>query len=337
MSTAVEMPRLSYIQSDGVIEKWHLSPGCKIKSGDCIAQLNIGTAQIDLQASEDGTLQDILHPEGTRVSLGTPIALVNTTKNFNATNVKISPLAAKLLAESGLNISLIKGTGPRGKIMANDVKRAEESQKNSPAKKIQTPPIPKGARRATRINDFYLFSLEANMAYLAAISTPIAVQCEKLMGARYSVFDYVVRAAIKACITAEGWPTEKEAHVRLMLDKGDKEVFIPSAEKKTIHLIAMARLTQDSAPTDESPTLLLCDSGIESWQAKDDISPAPLAIISIGGTTPKTGIEAGRPVSKLILPVSLFINAKEISDTTASKIAAEFKTLLENPVLLLLN
>lgn len=62
----------------------------------------------------------------------------------------------------------------------------------------------------------------------------------------------------------------------------------------------------------------------------------PHSIISIGGTTPKTGIEAGRPVSKLILPVTLYVNAEILPECKASNIAAEFKTLLENPVLLLL-
>ena len=62
----------------------------------------------------------------------------------------------------------------------------------------------------------------------------------------------------------------------------------------------------------------------------------PHSIISIGGTTPKTGIEAGRPVSKLILPVTLYVNAGILPECKASNIAAEFKTLLENPVLLLL-
>ena len=62
----------------------------------------------------------------------------------------------------------------------------------------------------------------------------------------------------------------------------------------------------------------------------------PHSIISIGGTTPKTGIEAGRPVSTLILPVTLYVNAGILPECKASNIAAEFKTLLENPVLLLL-
>lgn len=51
----------------------------------------------------------------------------------------------------------------------------------------------------------------------------------------------------------------------------------------------------------------------------------PHSIISIGGTTPKTGIEAGRPVSKLILPVTLYVNAGILPECKASNIAAELK------------
>ena len=43
-----------------------------------------------------------------------------------------------------------------------------------------------------------------------------------------------------------------------------------------------------------------------------------------------------RDRSKLILPVTLYVNAGILPECKASNIAAEFKTLLENPVLLLL-
>ncbi|WP_295925529.1 hypothetical protein, partial [uncultured Akkermansia sp.] len=85
-----------------------------------------------------------------------------------------------------------------------------------------------------------------------------------------------------------------------------------------------------------TPNILLCDSGVNVEAQRTVLPEMPHSIISIGGTTPKTGIEAGRPVSKLILPVTLYVNANILPECKASKIAAEFKTLLENPVLLLL-
>ena len=84
-----------------------------------------------------------------------------------------SPLAARLAAEAGLNPATLRGTGPRGKIMAADV-RAALRPADGPARRVQTPLAPRDTRHATRVDNFYLYSLEANMAYLAAISTPIA-------------------------------------------------------------------------------------------------------------------------------------------------------------------
>ena len=82
-----------------------------------------------------------------------------------------------------------------------------------------------------RVDNFYLYSLEANMAYLAAISTPIAVQCEKLIGGRYSLLDYVVRAAVKACISEPEWLAgDSAAELLMVLDKGEKYVFIENAD-----------------------------------------------------------------------------------------------------------
>ena len=58
--------------------------------------------------------------------------------------------------------------------MAADV-RASIRPADGPARRVQTPLAPRDTRHATRVDNFYLYSLEANMAYLAAISTPIDV------------------------------------------------------------------------------------------------------------------------------------------------------------------
>ena len=104
--------------------------------------------------------------------------------------------------------------------MAADV-RAALRPADGPARRVQTPLAPRDTRHATRVDNFYLYSLEANMAYLAAISTPIAVQCEKLIGGRYSLFDYVVRAAVKACASEPEWLAgDAAAELLMVLDKG---------------------------------------------------------------------------------------------------------------------
>lgn len=58
-------------------------------------------------------------------------------------------------------------------------------------------------------------------------------------------------------------------------------------------------------------------------------------MVILGGTSPKTGIEAGRPVQKLMLPITVYVEISALKEDEASRIAAEFRSLLENPVLLL--
>ena len=318
MAITIEMPRLSDSMHEGTVLRWFKKTGDFVKVGDHLADIETDKAHVELQACEDGTLTEILVPEGGSAAAGAP----------------------RLAAEAGLNPATLRGTGPRGKIMAADV-RAALRPADGPARRVQTPLAPRDTRHATRVDNFYLYSLEANMAYLAAISTPIAVQCEKLIGGRYSLFDYVVRAAVKACASEPEWLAgDAAAELLMVLDKGEKYVFIENASGKTIYNIAMERLAAPAAgplPAGSvAPNILLCDSGVNVAAQRAVLPEMPHSIISIGGTTPKTGIEAGRPVSKLILPVTLYVNAGILPECKASNIAAEFKTLLENPVLLLL-
>ena len=322
MAITIEMPRLSDSMHEGTVLRWIKKTGDFVEVGDHLADIETDKAHVELQACEDGTLTEILVPEGGSAAAGAPIALLQSA------------------AEAGLNPATLRGTGPRGKIMAADV-RAALRPAGGPARRVQTPLAPRDTRHATRVDNFYLYSLEANMAYLAAISTPIAVQCEKLIGGRYSLFDYVVRAAVKACASEPEWLAgDAAAELLMVLDKGEKYVFIENASGKTIYNIAMERLAAPAAgpfPAGSvAPNILLCDSGVNVAAQRAVLPEMPHSIISIGGTTPKTGIEAGRPVSKLILPVTLYVNASILPECKASNIAAEFKTLLENPVLLLL-
>ncbi len=266
MAITIEMPRLSDSMHEGTVLRWFKKTGDFVKVGDHLADIETDKAHVELQACEDGTLTEILVPEGGSAAAGAPIALLQP--EFGAAvcgcpprpSATCSPLAARLAAEAGLNPATLRGTGPRGKIMAADV-RAALRPADGPARRVQTPLAPRDTRHATRVDNFYLYSLEANMAYLAAIHGDVV---NRLAG---GVFN--------------------------------EDVFFPLVQHH-------------------------------------EQSEMPHSIISIGGTTPKTGIEAGRPVSKLILPVTLYVNAGILPECKASNIAAEFKTLLENPVLLLL-
>src|SRR5580692_4711383 len=77
MPIPVLMPALSPTMEKGNLAKWVKHQGDKIKSGDIIAEIETDKATMEVEATDEGTLGQILVPEGTAdVAVNTPIAVI---------------------------------------------------------------------------------------------------------------------------------------------------------------------------------------------------------------------------------------------------------------------
>src|SRR5436309_6633855 len=74
----VNMPRLSDTMQEGTIAHWHKKPGDEVKKGDVLAEIETDKATMDLEAYEEGTLQQVLVQEGETVPIGQVVALIGT-------------------------------------------------------------------------------------------------------------------------------------------------------------------------------------------------------------------------------------------------------------------
>jgi pyruvate dehydrogenase E2 component (dihydrolipoamide acetyltransferase) len=75
MSIDVLMPALSPTMEEGTLAKWHVKKGDQVSSGDVIAEIETDKATMEVEAVDEGTVEDILVPEGTEgVKVNTPIA-----------------------------------------------------------------------------------------------------------------------------------------------------------------------------------------------------------------------------------------------------------------------
>ena len=71
------MPALSPTMEKGNLAKWLKKEGDQIRSGDVIAEIETDKATMEVEATDDGTLGQILVPEGTAdVAVNTPIAVI---------------------------------------------------------------------------------------------------------------------------------------------------------------------------------------------------------------------------------------------------------------------
>ena len=77
MPAQVFMPALSPTMEKGTLAKWLVGVGDTIKPGDPIAEIETDKATMEMEASEDGVLVEILIAEGADdVAVGTPIAVI---------------------------------------------------------------------------------------------------------------------------------------------------------------------------------------------------------------------------------------------------------------------
>jgi pyruvate dehydrogenase E2 component (dihydrolipoamide acetyltransferase) len=160
----ITMPKLSDTMLEGTLIKWHKKAGDKISVGDVIADVETDKATMEMEAFDDGTITDILIPEGGVVKVGQPIANLEggkksavksnpsaapaasapavtaptTAKTISTTSadgsrVKASPLAKKIALERGVDLSGVQGTGPGGRIVAADVPATASAQARSAA------------------------------------------------------------------------------------------------------------------------------------------------------------------------------------------------------------
>lgn len=78
MSIEILMPALSPTMEEGVLAKWLVSVGDKVKSGDVIAEIETDKATMEVESIDEGVIEALLVAEGTQgVKVNTPIARIN--------------------------------------------------------------------------------------------------------------------------------------------------------------------------------------------------------------------------------------------------------------------
>ncbi|MHC4725635.1 MAG: dihydrolipoamide acetyltransferase family protein [Planctomycetota bacterium] len=225
MATAVIMPQVGQDIETATIVDWIKKENDPIQKGDIIATVESDKATFDVEAYESGVLLKILYQEGDEVRVLTPIAYIgqpgekvvaeahpnDTTTSSMAEIIPVStaeprcerkgqvasPSAKRLAREKGIDLKIVTGTGPGGRITKEDVLNAAESTFGTEADTDEVIPFSpmraKIAERLTRskqtIPHFILFAdidmTEANNW---------RKQFNESQGVKITVTDMVVKA-----------------------------------------------------------------------------------------------------------------------------------------------
>ena len=167
MSETVNMPKLGFDMAEGTLVRWVKKEGDSVNKGDVLAEIETDKATVEVESGFSGIVARQLVAEGSIVPIGTPIAIIaapgeeikdipqadipakTTVTNSPETTQKItvaakevpveavlsngpviaSPLAKKIAEVQNINLSLIKGSGPGGRIVKKDLENITPANK----------------------------------------------------------------------------------------------------------------------------------------------------------------------------------------------------------------
>jgi len=93
MPIELKMPALSPTMEEGTLAKWLVKEGDEVKSGDILAEIETDKATMEFEAVDEGTIAQILVPEGTdNVKVGALIAILSG-EGEDASAAKAAPAA----------------------------------------------------------------------------------------------------------------------------------------------------------------------------------------------------------------------------------------------------
>src|SRR5512141_1995503 len=90
----VIMPRLSDTMEEGELTRWMKKVGDPVHKGDVLAEIETDKATMDLEAFDDGILEQLLVPDGTLVPIGQAVAVIGDGSNIVDGGAPAAPAAA---------------------------------------------------------------------------------------------------------------------------------------------------------------------------------------------------------------------------------------------------
>ena len=163
MAINVTMPKWGLTMKEGKLSKWYKNEGDSVQKGEDLYEVETEKITNTVESPGDGILFQIVVPVGTKVPVGAILAVIaepgEEPERIEGIQVgevvedtaeskegpadaerppekKLgfsSPAARRLAKEMGIDLSLIQGTGPNGRIIEADVTRYHE----------EGPPIPR--------------------------------------------------------------------------------------------------------------------------------------------------------------------------------------------------
>jgi pyruvate dehydrogenase E2 component (dihydrolipoyllysine-residue acetyltransferase) len=403
VATEVILPRLGQGMESGTIVRWLKSEGEPVQKGEPLFELDTDKVTQEVEAEAAGVLLKIAVAEG-EVPVGQTVAFIGaegedvpepaSNKLLQAEaeeapepepvpavevpqeaavasgngRIKASPLARRMARERGIQLAGIRGTGPDGRIVAEDIERAEAGAPSAASNKLLQAPVSAGevervpltsirktiARRLTEAWQIPVFQLQAS-ADMTRVNALVARLRERDPEVRVTVTDVLTRVSAQALtshrevnaeFTEDAILLHPSANVGLAVaaPQGLVVPVIRSAERLSLteiaglraDLVGRARDNKLRAEDLEGGTFTISNLGmyaVERFTAV--LNPPQAAIVAVGATEERIVPVDGEPVVRPMVTLTGTFDHRAVDGAPAAAFLQTLKESLEDPGLAL--
>ncbi len=393
---SVVMPKAGLTNTEGTVRSWKVEEGAEVKNGEVLLEIETEKATMDVNGMGDGFLH-ILAKEGEVVPVGDAIGMIfpteeayqlgkssqpvqketkteeeavvkTTVSKAIQTNgyVKASPLAKKIAKKEAVDISLIVGTGPNGRVLERDVtkylanrsKQMVFPQKGEPIVIPMTP-----IRKAIAKNMFHSLksmaqtsdSVEIDVTELVNLRKRLVEKEEKL-GTRITVNDLLSFAVLRmlkdhplANATLVDDTIMAYPYVNLSMavatEHGLTSPVIPKADR--LSLVALSKALKDIViraragkltPSEMGGgTITITNMGIFPVdQFNPIVNPPQSAIIGFGRCVEKPAVYHSQITIRTRMVLNITYDHRVFDGSEVGMIMRDLKDYLEDPELMLI-
>jgi pyruvate dehydrogenase E2 component (dihydrolipoamide acetyltransferase)/2-oxoglutarate dehydrogenase E2 component (dihydrolipoamide succinyltransferase) len=413
MAVEIVVPKLGMGMGDVTMVEWKVQEGEKVEEATVVLVIETEKTEWNVEAGTSGFLH-ILVKEGVKAKIGQVVGLIAETREEleklqketpgerlirepkeappaetaqgkpgtagdeggGRGRIRISPVARKMAEEHMLDITRIKGTGPDGRIVKEDIEKAIVDQKKGAAPSEEAAPYYqgrrvketirlKGMRKVIAERMYSSLSSSAQLTMMGEFDVTEVVRFreafsgqEKVIGTKITYTEILVYAIARALkghpdINVSLFDGEikvwEDINIGVAVALGKEGLIVPvvkQADKKSLVEISLEvkglaeKAKGGKILPDEvtGGTFTLTSVGAigVSYFQTPVINQPESAILGTGPITEKPVVKNGQIVIAPMMPYSLTFDHRVINGFGAEQFLAGLKGLVETPGLLLL-
>ena len=388
MALSVVMPALEMAQETGKLVSWLKKEGEQVRKGDMLLEVETDKAVVEIEAAGDGVLGGIVAQPGDVVQVGRTIAWLlqpgesppaataaapasGRTMSSSASSgsaapavaapaaaggPRLSPKARKLAQEHGVDIASLKGSGPGGEILADDILAAAKKGSvaidapGSPKLRSSEGGLPSTASRLmaerttqswTTVPHFFL-TRHVDATSLNAARENQLTAIEKSHGVRVTHGDLLVAAvarALKKHPRMNGLNERVNVAIAIAIEGAVVTAVVPDADQTSIADIAARRrdLTERARAGRLQPadiggaTFTISNLGMFGVDAFTAIIVPPQAgILAVGAIADRVVAVDGKAVVRPTLTLTLSSDHRVVDGATAAAFLKDVVTEIQS-------